>query len=109
MSDFVRRKEEWLRAVAADTRLHEWAPLAVAVALGSYLNSISEEAWPGIERLAEDLNADRRSCQLSCLNPRRLAALILCCLNSLLCQFSGLSIPRCLNSLVRAGAVIKHD
>jgi hypothetical protein len=63
MSDFVRRKEQWLRAIAADTRLHEWAPLAVAVALGSYLNNTSEEAWPGIERLAEDLNADRRSCQ----------------------------------------------
>jgi hypothetical protein len=63
MNDFVRRKEEWLRAIAADTRLHEWAPLAVAVALGSYLNSTSEEAWPGIERLAQDLNSDRRSCQ----------------------------------------------
>ena len=63
MNDFVRRKEQWLRAIAADTRLHEWAPLAVAVALGSYLNSTSEEAWPGIERLAQDLNSDRRSCQ----------------------------------------------
>jgi len=63
MCDFVRRKEQWLRAIAADTRLHEWAPLAVAVALGSYLNNTSEEAWPGIERLAQDLNADRRSCQ----------------------------------------------
>jgi len=63
MNDFVRRKEQWLRAIAADTRLLEWAPLAVAVALGSYLNNTSEEAWPGIERLAQDLNADRRSCQ----------------------------------------------
>jgi Helix-turn-helix domain len=63
MNDFVRRKENWLRAVAADKRLHEWAPLAIAVAIASYLNSKSGEAWPGIERLAEELQADRRSCQ----------------------------------------------
>lgn len=63
MSDWVKRKEEWLLAIAADKRLHEWTPLAIAVVLASYLNNRSEEAWPGIERLSADLQTDRRSCQ----------------------------------------------
>lgn len=63
MSDFTRRKLEWLDAVSSDPRLHNLS-VALAVKLAvRYLNSETEEAWPGIDRLAHELNADRRSVQ----------------------------------------------
>src|SRR5438132_12037544 len=59
---FIIRKLEWMEAVAAD--IHEWLPLAVAVKLAArYFNNQSETAWPGIDRLAEELGTHRRNIQ----------------------------------------------
>jgi len=55
-ASFAKRKEDWLRGVAADPRIRKWAPLAVAFVLTSYLNNETEDAWPSVDRLARDLN-----------------------------------------------------
>ena len=61
MSNWVKRKLDWLEAVAEDPRTRG-LPGAIAVKLATrYLNSRSEEAWPGIERLAEELRANPRN------------------------------------------------
>jgi DNA-binding MarR family transcriptional regulator len=61
VNDFVKRRMDWLAAVAAD-RKQRGLPLAVAVMLvAKYFNSETGKAWPGTERLAKDLNADRRN------------------------------------------------
>jgi hypothetical protein len=60
-ASFAKRKEDWLRGVAADPRIRKWAPLAVAFVLTSYLNNETEDAWPSVDRLARDLNTDERN------------------------------------------------
>jgi hypothetical protein len=61
MNDFVKRRMDWLAAVAAD-RKQRGLPLALAVVLAAkYFNSETGKAWPSAERLAEDLNTDRRN------------------------------------------------
>jgi DNA-binding transcriptional ArsR family regulator len=61
MSDWARRKEDWLRLVAAE--IHEWLPLAVAVELAAYFNSRSHDAWPSADTVAAQLGTDRRNVQ----------------------------------------------
>src|SRR4051812_46260112 len=61
MSDFVKRKMEWLVTVATDKKIHK-LPLAVAVKLGGqYFNNEKEKAWPSVARLADELQADSRN------------------------------------------------
>jgi DNA-binding MarR family transcriptional regulator len=61
MNDFVKRRMDWLAAIAADHK-QRGLPLGVAVLLvAKYFNSDTGKAWPAIERLADDLNADRRN------------------------------------------------
>ena len=60
MSDIVARRMRWLADIAADER-QRGLPLAVAVLMvAKFFNSKTGKAWPGIDRLADDLNADRR-------------------------------------------------
>ena len=61
MNNFLQHKEKWLVAVAAN--IHEWFPVAVAVALARYFNSKTEEAFPSVDTLAEELDTDRRNTQ----------------------------------------------
>jgi hypothetical protein len=61
MSEFLQYKEKWLVAVAAN--IHEWFPVAVAVALARYFNSKTEEAFPSVDTLADELDTDRRNAQ----------------------------------------------
>ena len=58
MNEFLQHKEKWLVAVAAN--IHEWFPVAVAVALARYFNSKTEVAFPSVDTLAAELNTDRR-------------------------------------------------
>ncbi|MEH2573479.1 helix-turn-helix domain-containing protein [Bradyrhizobium sp. AZCC 1708] len=61
--NFTERKMLWLEAVASDHDIQRVA-LAVAVRLATrYFNSQTGQAWPGVERLAKELHADRRSIQ----------------------------------------------
>jgi hypothetical protein len=67
MSDpnFTARKLQWLEALAADTRLHHGSlvkSVAIIYAL-RYVNVATGDGWVGTQRLARDLNTDRRSCQ----------------------------------------------
>jgi hypothetical protein len=61
VSDFLQYKEKWLVAVAAN--IHEWFPVAVAVALARYFNSKTEEAFPSVDTLVDELDTDRRNAQ----------------------------------------------
>jgi DNA-binding MarR family transcriptional regulator len=61
MNDFVSQRMSWLAAIAADPKQRGLA-LSVAVLLvAKFFNSQTGKAWPGTERLAKDLNADRRN------------------------------------------------
>ena len=61
MSDFLQYKEKWLVAVAAN--IHEWFPVAVAVALARYFNSKTGEAFEAFDTLVDELDTDRRNAQ----------------------------------------------
>jgi DNA-binding transcriptional MocR family regulator len=80
---FFQRKSDWLVAVAEDVRLHK-AALATSIAMklfAQYFHNTKEIAWPSIERLADELGADRRSVQ------RAIAQLIEC--GHLVCEPGG--------------------
>lgn len=53
---FTRRKFEWLDAVASDPELPPIAARLAIIIANRYLNSISAEAWPGVETLARALD-----------------------------------------------------
>lgn len=55
---FNAAKEGWLKLVASYPNL-AGADYAVAIAVSTYMNSKSGEAWPSIQRLATDTNRDR--------------------------------------------------
>jgi len=55
---FQAAKESWLKAIASYPNL-SGSDCAIAMALSKYLNSKTYEAWPSIERLAEDTNRNR--------------------------------------------------
>jgi hypothetical protein len=49
MSDWFKRKFEWLESIAEDPTLRG-LPLAIAVKLAwRYLNAETQDAWPGID------------------------------------------------------------
>jgi DNA-binding MarR family transcriptional regulator len=63
MKDFIKRKWAWLEAVASDPQISR-LPLAIAVKLAvRYFNSETGQAWPGVDRLADELNATARNCR----------------------------------------------
>jgi hypothetical protein len=55
---FQAAKESWLKAIASYPNL-SGSDCAIAMALSTYLNFKTYEAWPSIERLAEDTNRNR--------------------------------------------------
>jgi hypothetical protein len=59
----MQHKEAFLTAVIAERRCRRWACLAAAVPIAAYINHKTQDAWPSIERLAQDLGADRRTVQ----------------------------------------------
>ena len=60
--DFVRQKFDWLEQISRDGELTGSAA-RTAMALISYFNSESREAWPSNARLADELEVDRRTIQ----------------------------------------------
>lgn len=54
---FQAAKEGWLKWCASYPNLSA-ADLAVAIALSTYLNSKSRDAWPSMKRLAADVNRE---------------------------------------------------
>ena len=72
---FQSAKEGWLKTVASYPNL-AGADYAVAIAVSTYMNSKSGEAWPSIQRLATDTNRDRATVwrSLKRLEARKLLA-----------------------------------
>lgn len=62
-ADFVRRKLDWLLAVAADRRTRGIAHDVAILLACRYVNSESGKAWPSIGRLARDLDVHWSSVQ----------------------------------------------
>ena len=59
----VVTKLKWLEAIAGDRSMPRLA-LAVAILIATrYLNNKTGRAWPGVDRLAQELRATRRNCQ----------------------------------------------
>lgn len=59
----VKYRLQWLEEVAVDKRMRG-LPLACAVLLATrYVNSESGLAWPSVDRLARELQTDRRNCR----------------------------------------------
>ena len=56
--NFQAAKEGWLKLCASYPNL-SGADYAVAIALSTYFNSRTREAWPSFERLASDTNRNR--------------------------------------------------
>jgi hypothetical protein len=56
--NFAAFKESWLKLVVSYPNL-SGADVSVAVALSTYLNMKTRDAWPSHERLARDLNRSR--------------------------------------------------
>ena len=56
---FSAAKEGWLKLVASYPNL-SGADYAVAIALSTYVNSTTRDAWPSMQRLAADTNRDRQ-------------------------------------------------
>jgi hypothetical protein len=55
---FAAAKEGWLKLVASYPTL-SGADLAVAIALSTYFNAKTRDAWPSMQRLACDINRNR--------------------------------------------------
>jgi DNA-binding MarR family transcriptional regulator len=55
---FSAAKEGWLKLVASYPNL-SGADYAVAIALSTYVNSTTRDAWPSMQRLAADTNRAR--------------------------------------------------
>jgi hypothetical protein len=55
---FAAPKEQWLKLVASYPTL-SGADLAVAIALSTYFNAKTRDAWPSMQRLACDINRAR--------------------------------------------------
>src|SRR5262249_60516401 len=59
----VKHRMQWLEAVARDKRMRG-LPSACAILLATrYVNSKNGMAWPSIDRLASELDTDRRNCR----------------------------------------------
>ena len=56
--NFQAAKEDWLKMCASYPSL-SGSDLAVVIALSTYFNSKSRDAWPSQERLAADINRNR--------------------------------------------------
>lgn len=58
--DFAHDRREWLREVMKDKDLEPLHRL-IGVAIGLRINHRSEDAWPGIPKIAEDVGASART------------------------------------------------
>ena len=63
MKDFVKKKFEWLVAVAADQRLTKISQGVAIMLVAKYVNYETGLAWPSIATLAADLNVHWSSVQ----------------------------------------------
>jgi hypothetical protein len=72
--NFQAAKEGWLKTVASYPNM-SGADLAIAIALSTYFNSRSREAWPSHERLASDINRNRSTVWRSLVKLERLELL----------------------------------
>jgi len=59
--DLTRAKFAWLNYLARDNRLPAAAMRVGVVLIDQYLNSASIQAWPGIEKIAADVNMSASS------------------------------------------------
>jgi len=59
--DLTRAKFAWLNQLARDNRLPGAAMRVGVVLIDQYLNSASIQAWPGIEKIAADVNISASS------------------------------------------------
>lgn len=58
--DFAHDRREWLREVMKDKDLEPLHKL-IGVAIGLRINHATEDAWPGIPKIAEDVGASART------------------------------------------------
>lgn len=58
--DFAHDRREWLREVMADKDIEPLHRL-IGVAIGLRINHATEDAWPGIPKIAADVGASPRT------------------------------------------------
>ncbi len=58
--DFAQDRREWMREVMKDRDLEPLHRL-IGVAIALRINHATEDAWPGIPRIAEDVGASART------------------------------------------------
>lgn len=69
--NFQAAKEKWLKLCASYPNL-SGADYAVLIAVSTYLNSKTHDAWPSLERLASDTNRDKSTIWRSLMRLERL-------------------------------------